>query len=92
MPLCALSGATTITLPKSLTASTRLRMPGAVMPSSLVISIVGSCFAFAICIIYQGRKSIMLIAVALKLHNRLHLNLTKPQPVKRQLSLKIATI
>src|SRR4028119_882965 len=36
IPLCGESGATTTTVPSPRTASTRLRIPGAVMPSSLV--------------------------------------------------------
>ena len=49
IPLCGLSGATTIILPKSFTASTNALMPGALILSSLVIKITGfSAFVFAI--------------------------------------------
>src|SRR4030095_16812423 len=41
MPDCGLSGSTTIIFPRSFTASTRLMMPGAVTPSSFVISMTG---------------------------------------------------
>src|SRR5678815_937323 len=41
MPDCGLSGATTTIFPRSFTASTRFMMPGAVIPSSFVISITG---------------------------------------------------
>jgi hypothetical protein len=41
IPLCGLSGATTTTLPRSFTASTKALMPGEVMPSSFVIRITG---------------------------------------------------
>ncbi len=48
IPLCALSGAITTILPKSFTASTNAAIPGAVMPSSLVIRIIGSSFGDAL--------------------------------------------
>ena len=48
MALWGLSGATTIILPSPFTASTKLRIPGAVIPSSLVIKMVGNADAFAI--------------------------------------------
>jgi hypothetical protein len=41
MPLCGLSGATTITFPISAATEINVRMPGAFMPSSLVTKIVG---------------------------------------------------
>ena len=41
-------GATTIIFPKSFTASTKQRMPGAVIPSSFVIKMVGLLFFFSI--------------------------------------------
>ena len=41
MALCGLSGATITTSPRCFTASTKLRIPGAVMPSSLLIKISG---------------------------------------------------
>src|SRR5258708_33697917 len=44
MPDWGLSGATTTTFPNPFTASTRLRIPGALIPSSLVIRITGSFF------------------------------------------------
>lgn len=46
IPLCGLSGATTTTLAKSDTASTRLRIPLLVISSSLVIKITGRVFFF----------------------------------------------
>jgi len=51
IPLWGLSGATTTTFPKSFTASTKLRMPGAVMPSSLVIRITGFFLTLAFAIV-----------------------------------------
>ena len=39
--LCGLSGATTTTSPRCFMASTKLRIPGAVIPSSLLTSIKG---------------------------------------------------
>src|SRR5689334_2059124 len=44
MPDCGLSGATTMILPRSFTASTRFIIPGAVTPSSLVIRMTGFSF------------------------------------------------
>jgi hypothetical protein len=44
MALCGLSGATTTTSPKCFTASTNDLIPGAVMPSSLVINMSGLSF------------------------------------------------
>src|SRR5450755_1722651 len=54
MPDWGLSGATTTTLPRSLTASTRLSIPGAMIPSSLVIRMTGKFFFFDLDIVIKG--------------------------------------
>src|SRR6185312_12091234 len=56
MPDCGLSGATTTTFPRSLTASTRLRIPGAITPSSLVIRITGRSFFIVLGIMNSGER------------------------------------
>ena len=54
IPDWGLSGATTTTFPRSLTASTRLRIPGAIIPSSLVIRITGKSLFFDLDIVIKG--------------------------------------
>src|SRR3982751_599310 len=71
MPDCGLSGATTTHFPKSFTASTRFIIPGAMIPSSLVIRMTGESLFFDLDIVIKGCKgTIILLPVA---ENRLPL-------------------
>src|ERR1700733_12426065 len=54
IPDWGLSGATTTTFPRSFTASTRLRMPGAMIPSSFVIRMTGKLLFFDLDIVIKG--------------------------------------